>query len=220
MNDKDIADTVKHMLENRALTAPGANGLLDTVKARSRKRGILRRATAGASALAVTGVAALLVGQTLQPAAGGETPEFEGVRVCVGMSDGVPERLLVAQTLDGDNGDAGEVVEVDWSGGNSEPVELAVEDSKYKVTVKGWDVPIKELPLEDTRDVEIGEHDGLVGVDAQTGERMVGFETGKQIADVDLTLTVAITDGTPGEKWLLEWANSITVHTDTKPCEV
>ncbi|ADD44786.1 hypothetical protein [Stackebrandtia nassauensis] len=217
MNDNDFATAIGGMFERQARNAPDSAGLLETVKARSRRRGIWRRVTAGASALAVTGAAALLTGQLLQPAShGGVPPHDRDVSVCFDVKDDVPQRLLLVET--GEDG-VDELEAAEWTGGESGSIEHPVNFGDYRVAVKAEDTPVEKLPIQASEEAELHFDSARIGTDAETGERVVAFDSGESVNGVDVSLVVTVVEGDPSDAELLTWIEAISVYINEPHCD-
>lgn len=223
MNDTDITTTIRATLHHHSHDAPNASDLLERVKAGSRRRTLVSRIGAGASALAVATVAALLAGGVLQPAATGgpdSRPDTDAVRVCVDTHDGEPRRLLVAAT------DAHDVVNVDeagWRGGGSEPVEHPVDEGGYRVAIRVVD-ELRLVPIRAEGDKTVAIHDqpGRLGDETDhddSGDRMLAFETGTRVLGVEAVLLLQVVEGEPTDAELITWAETLEFHAEAAPCE-
>ncbi|MGH8876972.1 MAG: hypothetical protein ACRD0P_06490 [Stackebrandtia sp.] len=218
MNDTEMARAVKQTLDRQAHNAPSPNGLLETVRAGSRRRGIRRRLLAGVSGLAVAALAAAVPSVVAQPGAG-KPSGSDGVNVCFEIKDnGIPQRLMVAERRDGEIVDS-EVGE--WNGGSSDEVEHPVAGEGFHVAIKGRDeldrVPAQESPEE----ISVNGREGVIGYESyehESGDRIVGFKTGVRTAGVEVVLSVQVVDGSPSDKKLLKWVESIDFSTKPADC--
>lgn len=210
MNDTDLTVTIRRALHARATEAPVPNGLLETVKRRSRRRGLRHLLTAAVSGLGAAGVAAAgfaIPNLLAQPGLG---EAFADHRVDVCVHDGSAPDLWVVDRRGDD------LVDTANSRGNTPPsVDLTVAESGFELNIGVHPALGHTEPLTEVRDITVDGHDGRVGVSERYQRPVVRVDSG-----VDgFTVVVAVRDGDPTATELAAFAATIDIHATTTPCE-
>lgn len=218
MSDIDLETAVHRALERQALAAPRPAGLLDTVKARSRRRRVRDGAVGGlAAVLAVVGA---FVGMPdLHPGAG--PPDVTAARggpgvfaadelnLCLVYDGDRLAKVLFSGRVDGERVDS-TVVAPQWR----QVFRVHVEHAEtYTLRMGVLPRSPAQIPLDDADSVTVAGRAGRLGDDPRGG-RALYLETGVE----DSTLRLRV-DGTgPDDAQLLAWAQKIHISTDPAAC--
>jgi hypothetical protein len=202
---------VRQAMRHHAEGAPVPDGLLETVKVKSRRRALRDRA---AGALAVLVLAAgITTAVTWSPEAEpavGALFGADAVSVCVQTENGRVTGIGLAESREGSD------VDSDWGESVDGTVALrhTLQGTRFTVTVEVYEGPLSDGMADDARPVRVAGRDGRIG-DSTTGDgRVLAFETG--VAGTVIRLSTE--DPAPEDAQLVQWAETFDIHTDPARC--
>ncbi|MFD0556274.1 hypothetical protein FB566_1510 [Stackebrandtia endophytica] len=198
---------IKHALEAEALSAPGPTGLLERVKRRSRRR---RLCQAGVGGFAVAVMLAAVVGWVWPqtgPSPAASRLGTGDVAICFTTTQ-APWSVTITEHAGGDTIDS----RTEEFTSLSSPIEQPIVGEVHTLTVSIRSGPMESGALTTARPLEFGETAAVVGfIDERP---VVMFES--SVADFVIEVTAA--DSDMDIDVLVEFARSITVHTDPSGC--
>lgn len=218
MNDDDLNTAVRQAFEQRARSAPAPDGLLETVRTRSRRRGV-RNGVVGvaAGAVAIAGVAvaanALPVERSeIAPVSGPGAFAAAEIDLCVAYEDSRLTELRLAWTRPGQS--ETEVVE-----GSGDPPTLGyvARGDGYTVHLDVFERARNDNRLDNADPVRVDGQIAVLGSDADTGTRVLYVKTG--IRGSFLQLEVSGKDSRPSNEQLVAWAEKVEATSDPAECE-
>lgn len=217
MRDDELNTAVREAFERQALSAPAPDGLLETVRTRSRRRGIrngvLGVAVAAAAIAGVTVAAnALPVGRSeLAPVAGPGAFAAAEINLCVAYDEGRLSELRLAWTRPGES-----ETKVNESNGDPPTLGYVARGDGYTVRLDVYQRVGDEAEFDNAEPVRVDGRVATLASDADTGARALYVKTG--VEGSFLVLEVSGAGDRPSDEQLVAWAEKVEVTSDPAEC--